>query len=152
MPAGDGAGAWAAPPTEAGRVMAQPTIPEAEFVKLFKQLGAHGLARKLKINVRSVYFRRQGIERRLGEILKPPLETQIYAAERHGLKKEYPHRAELNIQAGHVIIGSDFHYWPGEPSTCHRAFVQFIKKLKPQAVIANGDVMDAASISLFHQQ
>lgn len=46
-----------------------------------------------------------------------------------------------------ALIGSDAHYWPGKPSTGHRAFVKFTKTLKPQVVILNGDAIDAASIS-----
>lgn len=51
------------------------------------------------------------------------------------------------IKNGQVLIGSDAHYWPGKPSTAHRAFVQFAKKLKPELVILNGDAIDAAGIS-----
>jgi predicted phosphodiesterase len=46
-----------------------------------------------------------------------------------------------------VLVASDMHYWPGEPSTAHRAFVKFCKKLKPDIVVMNGDVLDASSIS-----
>jgi hypothetical protein len=47
----------------------------------------------------------------------------------------------------HILIGSDAHYWPGKPTTAHRAFVELAKELKPYAVIMNGDVIDAAAIS-----
>jgi len=46
-----------------------------------------------------------------------------------------------------ILIGSDFHYWPGRASTAHRAFVSFAEKLKPFAIIANGDVLDFGGIS-----
>lgn len=55
----------------------------------------------------------------------------------------------LEIENGTVIVGSDFHYWPGIVTTAHRAFVGFIKALKPKAVILNGDVLDGATISRF---
>jgi predicted phosphodiesterase len=61
----------------------------------------------------------------------------------------YPHRAELTIDSGTVIIASDAHYWPGEPSLMHRAVVAFCKEYKPKAVIFNGDVIDAPTISRF---
>jgi hypothetical protein len=48
-----------------------------------------------------------------------------------------------------VIVGNDAHYWPGDPPTMHRAMVHLIKKLKPVAVVANGDFFDGASISRF---
>src|SRR6478736_6978650 len=28
-------------------------------------------------------------------------------------KVEYPHRASVAVKNGHVIVGSDFHIWPG---------------------------------------
>ena len=62
-------------------------------------------------------------------------------------RKEYPHRIELEIPDGHVLIGSDAHYWPGPPNIMHRAFVKFCKDFKPCAVIYNGDVIDGPQIS-----
>jgi hypothetical protein len=56
-------------------------------------------------------------------------------------------RVNLTVKNGIVLVGSDGHYWPGEASTAHRAFVQFAKKLNPVAVIINGDSFDGASIS-----
>jgi hypothetical protein len=56
-------------------------------------------------------------------------------------------RKEVDLRDGVVLVASDFHYWPGKPSTAHRAFIKFCKKLKPALVIANGDVFDGCSIS-----
>ena len=59
----------------------------------------------------------------------------------------YSHRVTLTVLNGMVLIGGDGHYWPGKPSVAHRAFVAFIKRMKPAAVIANGDMFDGARIS-----
>jgi predicted phosphodiesterase len=56
-------------------------------------------------------------------------------------------RKEVYLENGGVLVASDMHYWPGEPSTAHRAFVKFCKRLKPSIVAMNGDVLDAAAIS-----
>jgi hypothetical protein len=56
-------------------------------------------------------------------------------------------REEVELENGVVLVASDAHYWPGEPSTAHRAFVKFCKKLKPDIVVMNGDALDACSIS-----
>lgn len=63
--------------------------------------------------------------------------------------KEYPHRACLEIKNGTVLVGGDGHYWPGLASTAHRAFVKFIKEMKPKAIVYNGDALDGATISRF---
>jgi hypothetical protein len=56
-------------------------------------------------------------------------------------------RKEIEVENGTVLVASDFHYWPGLPSTAHRALVKFCKKLRPDIVVANGDVFDGCSIS-----
>ena len=79
------------------------------------------------------------------------LEQKGYAfntgSERYPKPGSYPHRAELQIKAGVVLVASDAHYWPGEPSLMHRALVKFCKNLKPAAIIFNGDVIDAPTVS-----
>jgi predicted phosphodiesterase len=46
-----------------------------------------------------------------------------------------------------VFIASDCHYWPGEITTAHRAFVTLLEAYKPQTIILNGDVFDGSRIS-----
>lgn len=53
----------------------------------------------------------------------------------------------IEVKDGVVIIGSDFHIWPGIESVTLRAFKAFCKELKPKAVILNGDVLDFPQIS-----
>lgn len=60
---------------------------------------------------------------------------------------EFAGRLDLRVEDGVVLIASDCHYWPGDPSTAHRALVMAMRKLKPAAVIMNGDVLDGATIS-----
>ena len=57
-------------------------------------------------------------------------------------------RRELEIVDGVGFVGSDAHYWPGEPSTAHRAFVRFIAREKHKKfVVLNGDAYDFPGIS-----
>jgi hypothetical protein len=76
-------------------------------------------------------------------IPKSTIHDRKKAAEVRGRVKG---REEVEVE-GVVLVASDMHYWPGEPSTAHRAFVKFCKKLKPAIVIMNGDALDACSIS-----
>lgn len=59
----------------------------------------------------------------------------------------YSARLHIPIESGCVVVFSDAHYYPGEPSTAHRAMLEFIREFRPRGVIANGDVFDGASIS-----
>lgn len=56
-------------------------------------------------------------------------------------------RVNLSLRNGVAIIASDAHYWPGKPSTAHRAVVAFARKLKPDVFVLNGDGIDASTIS-----
>jgi hypothetical protein len=56
-------------------------------------------------------------------------------------------RKELQVQDGVVIVFSDAHYWPGEPSVAHRALVKFAAQIKPVAIVCNGDAIDGSAIS-----
>lgn len=65
------------------------------------------------------------------------------------MRQPYPWRVSLEIKDGTVLVAGDCHYWPGEPSLMHRAFVAACKEYKPKAVIIDGDVIDAPTISRF---
>jgi hypothetical protein len=111
------------------------TCSDDEFVRLFQTLGAAETARQLGCTERSVYKRRKNLARF----------DQIIAPSRQAIS--VPGRMPLEIKNGEVLIGSDFHIWPGPASTCLRAFKKFVADIKPAAVILNGDVMDFPRIS-----
>jgi len=117
--------------------LTNPRISDEEFMRLFGVLGAKKLALKVGVGEREVYKRRRNVESRHGAILTAPTQFSV----------EYPGRVPLQIKNGQVLIGSDFHVWPGEESTCLRAFKKFVDDIKPVAVILNGDVMDFPRIS-----
>lgn len=73
------------------------------------------------------------------------LKDRLAAAERPN--PSVKGRKELTVENGTVIVFSDAHYWPGEPSTAHRALVNFCDKLQPTAVVCNGDAIDGSAIS-----
>jgi hypothetical protein len=106
---------------------------DVEFESLFRQHGAAGTARILGVRERAVYARRS----RVMPGVQPPSKVQI----------RYPHRYAMQIKNGTVLVGSDFHIWPEEASTCLRAFKKFCADIRPDAVILNGDVMDFPRIS-----
>ena len=122
--------------------MVKPLLPEAEFVELFETQGATAISRHTGQNIRSVFERRNNIERKIGRALIPP---QSNFGERVVVK--HPQRYLLNVSDGVVLVGSDAHYWPGDNSPAHRALVKFTRDLRPEAVIMNGDAFDGASIS-----
>lgn len=109
--------------------------PDEEFKRLFQTHGATETAKLLNISERSVYKRRKNMGR--FEVITAPSSARVEHSGRH----------PLTISNGTVLVGSDFHIWPGEASTCLRAFKKFVKEIQPNAVILNGDVMDFPRIS-----
>ena len=56
-------------------------------------------------------------------------------------------RLNLDIESGSVVVFSDAHYLPGPASRAHLGLLKVIADVKPVAVIANGDILEGASIS-----
>ncbi len=122
--------------------MSAAKIPDADFIRLFSEIGPRKLAGRLGINQRSVMERRRNVEGRLGIVMTAPQRPQeLFEAQ------SIPGRLHMAVHNGTVLVGSDLHAWPGKPSTAFRAFVKFIKRMQPKAVILNGDVIDGASVS-----
>ena len=108
---------------------------DEEFKHLFKTIGATAMVPILGCSERSIYKRRANLAKY----------EDIAAPTRQAVK--FPGRLPIELKNGTALIGSDFHIWPGEPSTCLRAFKKFVADIKPNAVILNGDVMDFPRIS-----
>jgi hypothetical protein len=99
----------------------------AEAVAAYKQAGTKvGAARLLGIPVTTLKDR-LAVSQRLSPTIKG--------------------RKTLEVENGSVIVFSDAHYWPGEPSVAHRALVKFAAQMKPAAIVCNGDAIDGAAIS-----
>lgn len=64
-------------------------------------------------------------------------------------RKRYNARVILPIRNGCAFVISDQHYDPqeGSPSPAHKAAVYLAMKLKPYAIVNNGDTLDLAAIS-----
>ena len=63
--------------------------------------------------------------------------------------REHRGRIDLEIEDGIVLVGSDAHIWPGDPTPAMRAFVWACRKFRKElrAVVLNGDIVDGARIS-----
>lgn len=118
---------------------------DADFVRLIETVGIIKASQKLGVSERAVYKRRANVEKKLGrQITTPPYHNNTTRR-----NVAHPQRIDIEIDDGVILVASDCHYWPGDPSTAHRAFVKFCKILKPAVVVMNGDVMDCGSISRF---
>lgn len=56
---------------------------------------------------------------------------------------------KMKIADGTVVVASDAHYWPGKPSTAHRALLYFLEAFPIHTVVFNGDAFDFPGISKY---
>jgi hypothetical protein len=122
-------------------------VTDEQIIDALAKYGTKPGARILKITPRTMQQRCRAIERRTGQKLRSPIPPGDPGRITQKPRTPIPGRIQLDIDSGIVLIGGDCHYWPGDPSLMHRAFVRFCKDLKPKVVIMNGDVVDLASIS-----
>lgn len=116
-------------------------LDDQTFIVEWERVGPAAISKKYGISDRAVYSRRKRIEKRYGTTIIAPRAAIM------GARAKYPHRVNLDVLNGIVLVGSDAHIWPGAPTTAMRAFIKFARDLNPRAVILNGDVMDFPQIS-----
>ena len=120
-------------------------ITDDELLKEFQISGSPAeIAKKYGLDATTVYRRRRALEKKLGL----SIETKCNDARKHPTFIPNDKRvAKHTVENGLVFIASDAHYWPGETTIAHQAFVKLIKKHKPQTIVMNGDVFDGARTS-----
>ena len=127
-------------------------ITDNEYIKLWNENpSVTSLSKILNINSRTVQRRLNALRDR-GIKLCSPIPTSPYfdPGMRVGLSQTIAHaraRIKLKLDTGIILIGSDPHYWPGEITTAHRAFVKFAAQIQPDVIVMNGDILDGARIS-----
>lgn len=87
------------------------------------------IAKHFNRRERHIYKRRNDYEAKHG--------VQLPSGDhsRSGRSKEYVsrigERINLTIKDGIIPVGGDGHYWPGDASVAHKAFVSFVKTYQP---------------------
>ena len=109
--------------------MAGKKISDEAIIEALKRLGSpSGVAKELDMDVTNVYKRRDTIQRRLG------ISLPSFNAKQDSVVKtiipENKRIIEHQVDTGHVFIASDCHYWPGEVTVAHKAFVALLKEFK----------------------
>lgn len=129
--------------------MSAPKLTDAEFLAAWERLGnAREVAALTGQQERVIHERRKRMEKRGYHL---PTTRPAAGYESRTTRFEggwtFPREVGLEVHSGTVIVFSDAHYWPGEPTTAHKALIEVIRRVKPRAVIANGDVFDGASVT-----
>lgn len=126
--------------------MAAPKCTDQELIEAFKKLQSGVLvARHFDMSREVVRRRKLRVEAKYGIIL-PVFDLR----EGYG-SASVDQRAisTINLDSGTILVGSDGHIWGRPWTTAQRAFLKFVKELKPAILAANGDMFDGARISRF---
>lgn len=124
--------------------MARPKLPvdPEVFATEFEALGATQMSTKYGVSVRNVFQKRKRVEGMLGRALLVPAHLSRSRAPRKAFRQTLTIEKDITF-----MIGSDAHYEANTVTTAHLAFVELAKKLQPDVIVLNGDLMDGASIS-----
>lgn len=130
------------------------------FIAAWQRLqSGQKVSKALGITLRQVFKRRRDIETKHGiQLITPGAPERLQKTEKYKAAaradelaakraKQYEQEMDYDLKNGVIIVASDAHYWPGLVSVAHEAFCTIAKKLKPKAVIMNGDILDGARIS-----
>lgn len=122
-------------------------VTDEEVIAAFRRFGSpKKVAEYLGISERIAYSRRSGL-RSKGVELHSFAARQVSVLEHTTYIPENRRILTHQIESGVIVVGSDAHYWPGEPTVAHKAFVEVIKSIKPNAVVMAGDVFDGARVT-----
>ena len=124
----------------------KPSCTDDEFIKLWYETGCSPtkIGERLGCAPRSMHARKRSIENNR-KIKLPTMDDRPHYNE----MRVEPNRAVVSLQVsdGVVLVGSDAHIWPGPLTTMQRAMLVMTARLKPKAIIANGDFFDGGKIS-----
>ena len=125
-------------------------LTDQQFIALWRETcSPTKMSARCGISVRAICNRRRFLEGKYS-IKLPTLDDKRPAYNDLG-----PHDSaagaviNYRIDDGVILVGSDAHIWPGPLTTMQRAFLHFAKKMKPAAIVANGDFFDGARVSRF---
>lgn len=122
-------------------------VSTEDFVRAWE---AHGspvrVAEATGLPIRAVYGRASSLRKQGYRLETRPAPGYAGHAPYAGGGWTFPREKRLEIDTGSVVVFSDAHFQPGEPSTAHKALLAVIAQVKPRVVIANGDIFDGGSI------
>lgn len=116
-----------------------------ERIRQYNQLGgnAAALGRMLGLSPSTVKSQLDTARSKFSELF------EYDAGQTHKRLHEWtiPQMISHDIGDGIVMVGNDLHIWPGEMPLMWKAFCSVAHKLKPKAIVLNGDMLDGARVS-----
>jgi Calcineurin-like phosphoesterase len=120
-----------------------------QFVKAWNAAGCspQTMSEQTGIDVRKIYARRLALEKKgifLQTIARSHNPVTAYQPPAH-----FERWREFTITDGVAVVFSDAHYLPDHAPEAHAALEAVVRALKPQLIVANGDLVDGDTISRY---
>src|SRR5688572_1255397 len=118
-------------------------ISDQEFIKVWRENPSVAEVSKIiGVKIRAVNYRRRTLEKkyaiRLAAYSPKSPDSLLITHDRVEVK--------IKLRTGVILATGDLHFWPDHVPVMHRAMCYLAKKLKPYAVVWNGDVADFPQI------
>lgn len=137
--------------------MAKALCTDLEFVALWSELGsATAVSKALNMTLRAVQARRDRMIKKGFVLENRNIQGNTVYFDQEELRNKVNARlneTRVNARRGIVLdnatvfVFSDAHFYPQDYTTAFRALIHFIKELKPEVIVCNGDAFDGAMIS-----
>jgi len=125
-------------------------LSDSDFIKLWKENPSSiKMAALLSTSHQAANERRRRIEKKYNIRLATVDDQSRKAYDQSMLVTDDRIEVKLKCKDGVIIIAGDHHFHPGNVPVMHKAMCYMAKKMKPFAIIWNGDAFDGGSISRF---
>lgn len=116
-----------------------------ERVRQYNQLGgnAAALARSIGVAPSTIKSQLETARTKFPELFS----YDANISNKYGRPWTLPQMLSYEVIDGCVLVGGDLHLWPGHMPLMWQAFCAVAHKLRPQAIVLNGDMIDGARVS-----
>lgn len=122
-------------------------VTDAEFIRIWnEEKSPQAVADRTGVTLRNAYARRARMVKNGYDLPTRPVPGYNSYSPYAESGWTFPREKRIEVHDGAVVVTSDHHYWPGEPTVAHRACIEVIKQVKPRVKIVNGDIFDGGSI------
>jgi hypothetical protein len=124
-------------------------LTQEQFVQAWHTAGGspQTMAEQTGMSVRRIYERRLTLQKRGVFLTTNPRAGNTSAP--YSSPAKFERRRLFEIRDGVVVVFSDAHYLPDHSTVAHDALEAVVREVKPQLVVANGDLVDGDTISRY---
>lgn len=131
----------------------QKRLSDADFIAAWHAAKASPVAmhKQTGLQLSAIYKRRRNLAGKGVLLNTVPTTPQAQGASQcyawGAEKTHFARRRAYKVENGTVVIASDAHWLPDHRSTGLDALIEVVKRVKPELIVLNGDMLDGGTIS-----